>query len=249
MFATRHSDLVSEFGRVVLVASLGGLEAFTTVLAGLPVSFPIPIVVVQHRARTSNGHDGLAACLTRRIDLPVHVAESGADANQPGVTVVPGATTATLDPVGRWVLAEATHQVGVGDVLLASSAAEVPTIAVILTGYLADGSEGCRAVKSQGGRVLVQDPATARAASMPANAIATGCVDFVLPLNRLATALLALTVAPGVADLLTVSLPPWARLTPNTSTGSKPRTANALSSMRPNGNNAATVGSRAGAES
>jgi two-component system chemotaxis response regulator CheB len=47
---------------------------------------------------------------------------------------------------------------------------------------------------------------------MPANAIATGCTDFVLPLEKISAALLALTTAPGAAELLTVPLPPWARL-------------------------------------
>jgi two-component system chemotaxis response regulator CheB len=83
---------------------------------------------------------------------------------------------------------------------------------VILTGRLADGANGCRAVKRNGGRVLVQDPATAEASSMPAHAIATGCVDFVLPPDRLASAVLALTTAPGGAELLTVPVPPWACL-------------------------------------
>jgi two-component system, chemotaxis family, protein-glutamate methylesterase/glutaminase len=214
MFATRHSGFASPFGRVVLVASLGGLQAFITVLAGLPAAFPVPIVVVQHRRRTSDGGDALAAVLDHKIGLPVRVAESGMPAQLPGVTVIPGATTATIEPTECWVLTDESHDRRPGDAVLASSAGTAATIAVILTGYLADGAEGCRVVKRLGGRVLVQDPATARAPSMPSNAIATGCADFVLPLERLSTALVALAVAPGAADLLTVPLPPWARLGP-----------------------------------
>ena len=40
--------------------------------------------------------------------------------------------------------------------------------------------------------------------------MATGCVDFVLAPHRLASALIARTMAPGAADLFTVSLPHWA---------------------------------------
>ena len=47
---------------------------------------------------------------------------------------------------------------------------------------------------------------------MPASAIATGCVDFVLPPHRLAAALIALTMAPGAAALLSVPAPHWAAL-------------------------------------
>lgn len=211
MSAARHNG-VPDFGRVVLVASLGGLEAFTTVLQGLPASFPVPVVVVQHRARTSESHDVLAAVLAHKINLPVRVAITGASAQQHGVTVIPGATRAIVDHANHWMLSRQCDEPRPGDALLTSSAAAAPTIAVILTGYQADGSDGCRAVKRQGGRVLVQDPSTAKAPGMPSSAISTGCVDFVLPLNRLSSALLALTTAPGAADLLTVPLPPWARL-------------------------------------
>ena len=47
---------------------------------------------------------------------------------------------------------------------------------------------------------------------MPAHAIATGCVDFVLPLDRIPQALVTLAMAPGGAALLNVPTPAWARL-------------------------------------
>jgi two-component system chemotaxis response regulator CheB len=199
------------FGRVVIVASLGGVQAMTTVLSGLPATYPLPIAVVQHRRRTA-AQDLLVPILARRTGLPTRIAEAGAAADQPGITVVPAETTATIDESGSWVLGETPRDGEPGNALLSSSARTTPTVAVILTGSLADGADGCRAVKRGGGRVLVQDPATARAPSMPANAIATGCVDFVLPLERISSALLALTTAPGAAELLAVPLPPWARL-------------------------------------
>jgi two-component system, chemotaxis family, protein-glutamate methylesterase/glutaminase len=154
----------------------------------------------------------LGPILARRTRLPIRVAESGCAADQRGITVVPAQTTATVDHTGRWMLEDSIGGGEPGNALLISSARTTPTIAVILTGSLSDGAEGCRAVKRWGGRVLVQDPATARAAGMPANAIATGCADFVLPPDRLASAVLALTTAPGAAELLAVPLPPWAQL-------------------------------------
>ncbi|ORV10966.1 chemotaxis protein CheB [Mycobacterium celatum] len=214
MSATKHTVGTPRFGRVVLVASLGGMPIITIVLAGIPTGYGVPIAVVLHRRRTRDDADLLAAILARRTRLPARVAEAGVPADQPGVTVVPAETTATIDASGNWLLSEGARGVGPGNALLVSSARATPTVAVILTGSLADGADGCRAVKRAGGRVLVQDPATARASSMPANAIATGCVDFVLEPERIATALLALTTAPGAAELLTVPPPPWARLGP-----------------------------------
>lgn len=211
MSVTGRTTWAPSFGRVAVLASLGGLEAITAVLAGLPKSYPVPIVVVQHRRRL-DGRDPLPGILARRTELPTRMVEAGAPAEQPGISVVPGHTTATVSDAGAWLLADSDSRGRPGDALLASSARQTPTVAVVLTGSLSDGSEGCRAVKRGGGRVLVQDPAMARAPSMPANAIATGCADFVLPVERIASALMALTTAPGAAELLAVPLPPWARL-------------------------------------
>jgi two-component system chemotaxis response regulator CheB len=83
-------------------------------------------------------------------------------------------------------------------------------IAAVLTGKLKDGAAGVRAIKRAGGRVLVQEPMTAREPSMPTEAIATGCADFILPLDILSSALVALVAVPGAADLLRVAPPPWA---------------------------------------
>jgi two-component system chemotaxis response regulator CheB len=78
-------------------------------------------------------------------------------------------------------------------------------IGVVLTGMGCDGAAGVRVIKGHGGRVLVQEPATARAAAMPRAVVATGCVDFVLPLSVIAPALMALVMVPGAADLLRVA--------------------------------------------
>jgi two-component system CheB/CheR fusion protein len=54
------------------------------------------------------------------------------------------------------------------------------TIAVILSGTGSDGSEGVKAIKKAGGMVIARNPEEADFGAMPANAIATGAVDFVL---------------------------------------------------------------------
>jgi hypothetical protein len=61
---------------------------------------------------------------------------------------------------------------------------------------LHDGTRGVCPLK-RNGACSGPGPATARAASMSFSAIATGCVEFVLPPHRLAAALVALTMAPG----------------------------------------------------
>ena len=53
-------------------------------------------------------------------------------------------------------------------------------VGVVLSGTGFDGTEGVKAIKRDGGIVLAQD-GTAQHANMPESAIATGCVDLVLP--------------------------------------------------------------------
>ena len=77
-------------------------------------------------------------------------------------------------------------------------------IGVILTGGGSDGARGVQAIKYHGGRVLAQDQTTSEKFDMPAAAILTGCVDFVLPLDTLAPALVSLVMVPGAAGLLRV---------------------------------------------
>lgn len=58
-------------------------------------------------------------------------------------------------------------------------------IAVVLSGYDGDGSEGFVAIKAQGGTTYAQDH-TALISDMPSHAIATGCVDHVMDAGRIA---------------------------------------------------------------
>ncbi|HEX8518438.1 MAG TPA: chemotaxis protein CheB [Pseudonocardia sp.] len=215
MSATGRTAAASPFEVVALVASLGGVAAVSRILAGLPAGFPAHVLVVQH-ARRDQDPEVLTRLLRRLTPLPVGTARSGTELHGPGVTVVPGGHLAGVGPARRLTLTpvEAPDHLRVGDTLLTGlTAAFGPRVlAVVLTGMLHDGAAGVRAVKRRGGRVLVQDPATARAAGMPASAVATGCVDFVLPLDRIAAALIALSMAPGAADLFAVPTAPWAKL-------------------------------------
>jgi len=197
------------FALAVAVASLGGLPVISGMVAGLPATFPVPLLIMQH-GRPGPERDRMARLLQRRAALPVRTAEGGMRVFTPGITVIPGGFTATVTADGRLDLTQ-SDQLG-GDQLMATAAAAAPgrVIGVVLSGMLRDGSEGTRAIKRHGGWVLAQDPATARAPGMPSSAMATGCVDYVLPAHRLATALIALTMAPGAAELFTVSLPHWA---------------------------------------
>jgi two-component system CheB/CheR fusion protein len=53
-------------------------------------------------------------------------------------------------------------------------------IGIILSGMGSDGSEGIKAIKEAGGMIIARNPETSQFSSMPAHAIATDMVDFIL---------------------------------------------------------------------
>jgi two-component system chemotaxis response regulator CheB len=57
---------------------------------------------------------------------------------------------------------------------------------VILTGMGSDGALGLRLIKRQPARVIAQDEATCVVFGMPKEAIATGVVDVISPLDGIA---------------------------------------------------------------
>ena len=73
-------------------------------------------------------------------------------------------------------------------------------IGVILSGAGTDGSMGIQAIKAAGGVTFAQDQRTAKFASMPQSAVATNCVDFVLPPERIAAELVRVGRHPYLAN-------------------------------------------------
>jgi len=66
-------------------------------------------------------------------------------------------------------------------------------IGAILTGMGADGAQGLLKMKRAGARTVVQDEASCVVFGMPREAIRVGAADHVLPLDRIAGELMALS--------------------------------------------------------
>jgi two-component system chemotaxis response regulator CheB len=138
----------------------------------------------------------LAAVLQRSSTLPVQDAASG-DRLQPGrIFLAPANRHLVVEPDGRLSLSPAARVQATrpaADVLFASVAPVFTTqvMAVVLTGYDRDGTDGIRVVKHWGGTVIAQDEASSEVFAMPHSAIATGAVDAVLALEEIAPAFVA----------------------------------------------------------
>jgi two-component system, chemotaxis family, protein-glutamate methylesterase/glutaminase len=165
------------------------------------------------RDRTPAMDDQFAAALQRRTGLPVRTVRTGQQVTSAGISVLPARHTATLDPAGVLQL-HARGSFRLADPLLRSVAAHhgARALCVVLSGCLDDAAAGVTILKRHGGRTIVQDPATAQARGMLSAALATGCVDLVMPVAHIAPTLIALTMAPGAADLFRVPPSPWANL-------------------------------------
>jgi two-component system, chemotaxis family, protein-glutamate methylesterase/glutaminase len=66
------------------------------------------------------------------------------------------------------------------------------SLAVVLTGMGSDGTEGLRALRKAGGKVIAQDETSSVVFGMPKAAIGAGLVDFVLPLESIGEKILAM---------------------------------------------------------
>jgi two-component system chemotaxis response regulator CheB len=199
------------FDVVVMAASLGGIAALSQVLSALPANFPAALMVVQHLSPTSPSR--LVDLLGHRTALAVHWAEYG-DVLHPGVVyLAPPNHHMLLSRSGHISLSQSAPVQFArpsANLLFESVARHYRerTIAVVLTGLGRDGAKGVQAIKQQGGRVFVQDQRTSRAFSMPQAALCTGSVDFMLPLQVIAPALIALVMVRGAATLFQVTRAP-----------------------------------------
>ena len=70
----------------------------------------------------------------------------------------------------------------------------VRAIGIVLSGYDGDGTEGCKHIKANGGKTFAQDM-SAEVDFMPLSAQASGCADFVMPLDEIPGTLKSLAAA------------------------------------------------------
>lgn len=197
-FEPHPQSRASAYEVIGMALSTGGPQTLATILAGLPVGFPLPLLVVQHISPGFIG--GLVNWLRGQTLLEVRLAESGMGLEPGVVHVAPdgqhlevvrrkGGLQAKLSetpPIQRFRPS--------GTALFHSLAHCCGATAVggILTGMGNDGTDGLLALHRAGGHVFAQDEDSAVVYGMPGSARAAGCVDRVVPLARIPTHLIEL---------------------------------------------------------
>jgi two-component system CheB/CheR fusion protein len=168
-------------------ASAGGLEALEGLIPGITVPNSMAFVIIQHLAPKHKSIMG--ALLAKHTDMNINEIKDGMllepnniYLNPPDRDVsvlnghlyltVPMETHATRLPIDYFLRSLAQDQ-------------KERAVGIILSGTGTDGSLGLKAIKGEGGMTMAQEEAQAKYDSMPRNAINTGLVDFILPVEKM----------------------------------------------------------------
>ncbi|WP_163989540.1 chemotaxis protein CheB [Pyxidicoccus caerfyrddinensis] len=187
-----HHDII------VIGASMGGVEALSTLVAQLPREFPAAVLVVLHLAPQHKS--ALPAILTRKGALPARHPKHG-EPLQPGrIYVAPNDRHLVVEPGKVLVVKgprENGHRPAVDTLFRSAARAYGPrVVGVVLTGALDCGTAGLLAVKAQGGVAVVQDPADAFCPDMPRNALEYVKADHCVRLGEMGPLLERLVATP-----------------------------------------------------
>src|SRR5450631_1607314 len=169
--------------------SAGALNAYKELLDGMPSTTGMAFVIGSQIHPTANSQ--LAHILSRHTKMPVTLASTAMPIRANRVYVIPPNAGLLIEE--NYTFKVATPRTGRDEQidLLFSSLADAMgarAIGIIFSGYGGDGTEGCKHIKTQGGKTFAQDM-SAEVDGMPLSAQASGCIDFVLPPGKIPTEL------------------------------------------------------------
>lgn len=207
---SKKSDDIKEAGNqaeqlafpiVGIGASAGGLEAFSALFKALPADLGMAYVLVQHLAPTHESM--LTTLLARTTTMPVTEISDGLAVAPNHVYVIPPNNNLAILHGVLYLMPrdiQAGHYLPI-DYFFRSLAEDVgnKAIGIILSGTASDGVLGLKEIKAMGGITFAQDEESAAYNGMPHNAVAAGCVDFILRPAEMAAELKQLLRHPYIA--------------------------------------------------
>ncbi|MGI8934486.1 MAG: CheR family methyltransferase, partial [Phormidesmis sp.] len=178
---------LDSFLTVGIGASAGGLEAFQTFFRHMDEDSGMAFVLISH---FSPDHESLLAeLLAKETQMPVLQVQEEVRLQPNRVYVIPPNATLTVDDgilrLSPPVQARG-HRAPI-NIFFRSLAEDQGenAVCVILSGTGSDGTIGLKSIKEYGGLAIAQDSGTAKYDSMPRNAVMTGLVDYVLPVEEI----------------------------------------------------------------
>jgi len=176
-------------------ASMGGIEALTTLLAGYPAHCPPTVITLQSEPALV---ETFISRLNRELKCSVKTAADG-------VALTPGHIYIAADPEKhavfepgdppklRLVARDPVDGARPSATLLFGTMARagIPAVGGVLTGLGEDGAKGLKLMRDAGCHTFVQDRATALVSEAPDAVVAIGAAERELPIAQLAAAALA----------------------------------------------------------
>jgi PAS domain S-box-containing protein len=186
------------FAVVAVGASAGGLEAFSELLRAIPNNTGMAFVFIQHL--DPKHHSMLSELLGKASNMPVLEATNRTAVKPNHVYVIPPNVNMGIEK-HRLHLTPRSASPGLHtpiDFFMRSLAEErnSRSIGVVLSGTASDGTRGLAAIKAEGGITFAQDEKSAKYPGMPYSAVASGCVDFILPPDKIARELVRISGHP-----------------------------------------------------
>lgn len=184
---TRSPTNGDKFLVVGVGASAGGIGAVREFFTHVPKDSRMAYVVILHM---SPEHESkLAEILQVHSPIPITQVKESEKITPDHVYVIPPNRNLEMvdghvTPTEMFGSEERRSPVDLFFRTLAETS-EDRGVSVVLSGTGADGSIGLKRIKEYGGVAFVQDPTEAEYSDMPRNAIATGMVDYVLPVSEI----------------------------------------------------------------
>jgi two-component system chemotaxis response regulator CheB len=181
------SILISNYQIIMIGGSAGSLEVIMQVLPVLPEQMQATVVIILHR---KNDDSLLTKILAGKTSLPVIEAEDKSPI-LPGTVYVAPADYHLLVEKNRTFSLDYSEKINYSrpsiDVTFETAAEAYGSglAAFLLSGANADGAEGLRVVKKEGGLSVAQDTTEASVEFMPASAIRMGAVNKIMKLEEM----------------------------------------------------------------
>jgi two-component system, chemotaxis family, protein-glutamate methylesterase/glutaminase len=178
---TMERRFASDFPVVCVGGSAGGLDAYTRLLLHLPADMGVAIVIVNHLRTVATL---LHEILPRYTSMPVELITDGLLLQPNRVFIIPPQRDLHVLN-GEFRLRPISKPRGWPDVITVFLRSltehwDGKLIAVIVSGYDGDGAAALCGIREVGGTTIAQKLETSAQPDMPASAIASGCIDFVL---------------------------------------------------------------------
>lgn len=184
----KHKKVIRDI--ILIGASTGGPNAIEKVITGFADNINAAVLVVQHMP--SGFTKAFAERLNKKCRFEVIEARDGFKIEKNKVYIAPGGYHMVVKEPGIIRLNQEQPVWGVRPAvdklfISASSIYSSRIISVVLTGMGKDGAKGTVEVKRNDGITIVQDEDTCVIYGMPKVAIETGHVDYVVPIDKIAS--------------------------------------------------------------